>query len=98
MPIAAGVVGASRKAAFITNVDVTTQEGGSADFDGAHGTMLITRHGSAVDPPILRAVLAENIGHFQGRPGHFCTGGSDRLDSESKGLDAAQMVLLETVV
>ena len=47
---------------------MAAQEGSPADFDGAHGTMLLTRHGSAVDLPVLRAALAEDVGHFQGRP------------------------------
>lgn len=76
----------SFRATMVTHVDVATQIGGSADFDGAHGTMLLKRHGSAVDLPISRAALAEDIGHFQGWPGHLCTGGSGRLDSDSRGL------------
>jgi hypothetical protein len=39
-----------------------------------------------VDLPILRAAIAEDIGHFQRRPSHGNTGGSGRPDSNSKGL------------
>ena len=84
--IAAAVIGITLLAAAIAKIDVAAQEGSSADFNGAHGTMLIARHGRAVDLPILRAAIAEDIGHFQRRPSHGNTGGSGRPDSNSKGL------------
>ena len=96
MTVAAGVVGNSFTVAMVAHVDVTAQEGSSAGLDGAHGTMLLARHGSAVDLPILRAALAEDVGHFQGRPSHGNAGGSGRFGSDSKGLRAAHTVLLET--
>jgi len=96
--IATGVIRLSFRTALVAHVDVPAQKGSSADFDGAHGTMLLKRHGSAVDLPVVRAALAKDVGHFQGRPGHRCTGGSGRLGSDSKGLLAAHTVLLETCV
>ena len=96
--VATGVIGISLAAALVAHVDVAAQEGSSAIHDGAHDTMLLTRHGSAVDLPILRAALAEDVGHFQGRPSHGNAGGSGRFGSDSKGLCAAQTVLLETWV
>ena len=98
VPVAAGVVRVSLRATLVADVDVAAQEGSPADLNGAHGTMLLERHGSAVDLPILRAALAEDVGHFQGRPGHGSAGGSGRLGSDSKGLCAAQTVLRETWV
>lgn len=84
--VTAGVVGDSLGAALIAHVDMPAQDGSPADFDGAHGTMLLTKHGSAIDLPILRAALAEDVGHFQGRPSHGNAGGSGRFASDSKGL------------
>lgn len=72
--------------AVIAHVDVPAQEGGPANLNSAHGTMLLPRHGRTVDLPILRAVLPEDIGHFRRRPTHRNSGGSGRLDSCSKGL------------
>ena len=77
---------------------MSAQEGGAADFDGAHGTVLFTRHGRAVDLPILRAALAEDIGYFQRRPNHCNSGGSGRSGSNSKGLWVALIVVFETDV
>lgn len=84
--VAAGVIRVSHRSALVAHVDVPAQDGSPADFDGAHGTMLLTRHGSAVDLPILRAALAEDVGHFQGRPSHGNAGGLERFASDSKGL------------
>jgi hypothetical protein len=98
LAVAAGVVGVSLRAARIAYVDVAAQEGSPAEFDGAHGMMLLERHESAVDLPIGRAALAEDVGHFQGRPGHGSAGSSGRLAGDSKGLGAAQTVLRETWV
>jgi hypothetical protein len=94
--IPAGVIGVSFGATMIAHVYVAAQVGSAADFNGAHGTMLLKRHGSAVDLPILHATFPEDVGHFQGRPGHLCTGGSGRFVSDSKGLWVAQIVSLET--
>jgi hypothetical protein len=44
---------------------MAAQISGSADFDGTHGTMLLKRHRSAVNLPIVRAAFPEDIGHFQ---------------------------------
>jgi hypothetical protein len=84
--VAAGIVGDPLGAALIAHVDMAAQEGSPADFDGAHGTMLLTRHGSAVHLPVLRAALAEDVGHFQGRPSHGNAGGSGSFASDSSGL------------
>lgn len=96
--IAAAVIGITLLAAAVALVDMSAQEGGPADFDGAHGTVLLAKHGRAVDLPILRAALTEDIGHFQGRSSHGNAGGSGRPGSNSKGLGVAWMVVLETVV
>jgi len=84
--ITAAVIGITFLAAAVALVDMSAQEGGPADFDGAHGTILLARHRGAVDLPILRAALAENIGCFQRRPNHGNSGGSGRPVSNSKGL------------
>jgi len=89
MAVAAGVVGDPLGAALIAHVDVPAQEGSPADFDGAHGTMLLTRHGSAVDLPVLRAALVQDVGHFQGRSSHGNAGGSGSFASDSSGLCVA---------
>jgi hypothetical protein len=43
----------------------------------------------AVDLPILRAALAEDIGHFQRRSSHVNSGGSGRPEMNSNGLGVA---------
>jgi hypothetical protein len=73
--VAAGVIRDSLGPALVAHVDVPTQDGSPAGFDGAHGTMLLARHGSAVDLAVLRAALAEDAGHFQCRPSHGNAGG-----------------------
>jgi hypothetical protein len=96
--IAAAVIGITLLAAAVALVDMSAQICSPADFDGAHGTLLLTRHGRAVDIPILRATLAEDIGHFQRRPNHGNSGGSGRPGSNSKGLWVALIVVFETDV
>lgn len=75
MAVAAAIIGVPYGHALVAYVDVPAQDGSPAGFDGAHGTMLLTRHGSAVDLPVVRAALAEDVGHFQGRPNHGNAGG-----------------------
>ena len=41
--VAAAVVGITLLAAAVALVDMSAQEGGAAGFDGAHGTVLLTR-------------------------------------------------------
>jgi len=77
---------------------MAAQKGGSADFDGAHSTVLFARHGGTMNLPILRAACAEDIGHFQYRPNHGSSGGSGRPDSNSTGLGVALIVVFETDV
>lgn len=84
--VAAGVIRVSYGSALVAHVGVPAQDGSPAGFDGAHNTRLLARHGSAVDLPVLRAALAEDVGHFQGRPGHGNAGGLERFASDSKGL------------
>jgi len=84
--VTTGVVGDSLGAALIAHVDMPAQDGSPADFDGAQDTILLTRHGRTVDLPVLRAALAEDVGHFQGRPSHGNAGGLERFTSDSKGL------------
>jgi hypothetical protein len=69
--VAAGVVRVPLMAAAVALIQMTAQSGSSTDLDGAHGTTLIARHGSAVGLPVVRAALAEDIGHFQLRPDHL---------------------------
>ena len=69
--VAAGVVRNPLLATLVALIHMTPQSGGSADLDGAHGTMLLARHGSAVGFPVLRAAFPKDIGHFQWRPAHF---------------------------
>ena len=71
---------------------------GNARIRNEYRANLLERHESAVDLPTARAKLAEDVGHFQGRPGHGGAGSSGRLASDSKGLGAAQTVLRETWV
>ena len=89
MAISAAVIGIPFLATAVADVDVAAQEGSPADFNGAHGTMLLARHGGAVDLQILRAAIAEDIGHFQRRPNHGNTCGSGSPVSNSKGLGVA---------
>ncbi len=82
-------------AAMVTLIHMTAQNSGPAGFDGAHGTMLLSGHGSAVDLPVLRAVLPEDISELQIGPGHL-SAGSGRSGSRSKGLEVSASVCFET--
>lgn len=85
-------------ATFVAHVDVAAQNGGSTDFDSAHGTVLFAQHGRAVDLPVLRAAFAEDVGHFQGRLNHDNAGGLEMFVSDSSGLFAAWITELDTFV
>jgi hypothetical protein len=83
----------------VTPLQMAAKGGSPADLDGAHGTMLLSRHGRAMQLPVLRAVLPEDVGHFQLWPVHWsCRVQWSRSGNRSSGLEVAQTVLLETCV
>ena len=86
-PVAAGVVEVPLMGTQVTLIHMAAKNGGPADFDGAHGAMLLSGHRSAVQLPILRAILPEDVGHFHLWPDHWERLGSGMPGSKSNGLD-----------
>ena len=58
-------------AALAANVHVSAQTGGAAAFDIPHGLMLL--RAEAMVLPVVRAMVAKDLGHLQGWSGHAAT-------------------------
>ena len=59
--------------ALITLLDVSPERGGAADLDRVHDAPLGRRESITVFLPIGTAILAEDIGHLEGRAFHETT-------------------------
>ena len=70
MTISTGVVRRALVAAGITLLQMTAKGLGAAAFDSAHDATLPMREGLRSLKPILRAVVTEDIRHFQVRTFH----------------------------
>ena len=70
--IAAGVVGVMRESAAVAFFDMAAECRGAADLHGAHDAKL--RQRQEVRRAVIRAMLSENVGHFEsgsGPPNYF---------------------------
>ena len=77
--VAAGVVGDRQVAAApAADVHVSAQTGGAAAFDIPHGLML--RRAEAMVFPVVRAMVAKDLGHLQGWSGHASASSRGGLD------------------
>src|SRR5271170_1687637 len=83
MPIAARVVGDPALAAVQAVLDMAAQRRGAADAQVAHRLALRRREHAPIALQKLRTVLAQDVGHFQGRPG--CHGGGHAWPSVAAG-------------
>ena len=87
--VAAGVIGNGQVAAALAaRVHVSAQTGGAAAFDIPHGLMLLRAETLVL--PVVRAMVAKDLGHLQGWSGHAATpvtrrGGSYPGDSPVSG-------------
>ncbi len=67
--VAAGVIGDGQVAAALAaDVHVAAQTGGAAAFDIPHGLMLC--RAETLVFPVVRAMVAKDLGHLQGWSGH----------------------------
>ena len=84
--------------ALIAGFDVTTQRRGPTDGDVLQGTPLLRRGHVAVPFEESIAVLSEDLGHFELRPGHGFGRPSVKGSSRSSGLCVAWRDPAETWV
>ena len=63
----AAVVGDADLAAALTLLDVATQSGGSAGFDGGHHTPLVAAEMTGMGLAVSSTVAAEDVRHLKGR-------------------------------
>lgn len=66
--IPAGVISVASSVAAIAFFEMATESRGAADLDGSHNAQLLK--GKLVSFPVGRALLPENVGHFESGPQH----------------------------
>src|SRR5215469_9886361 len=70
VPISAGVVGDLLAATLRTHIHMTTQGGGAAALNGTKGFVLLKVEAGSIAIQEVVALRTEDVGHFEGRPGH----------------------------
>ena len=85
MTVTTGVIGNPFVVALAAPLQVASQSGGAARFDGVHQLELM--EGQAIFPAVLGTVGAEDAGHLKSGPGHGGLTGGGFLPHRTEGLD-----------